>query len=133
MKRVLFVASECVPFIKTGGLADVVGSLPKYFNKEEFDVRVILPKYVCMKEEWKEKLQYRTHFYMNLGWRTQYVGVLELELNGIIFYFIDNEFYFAGPQPYGQILRMWKSLHFFQGGFIGIARTGFQTGYCALS
>ncbi len=113
MKRVLFVASECVPFIKTGGLADVVGSLPKYFNKEEFDVRVILPKYVCMKEEWKEKLQYRTHFYMNLGWRTQYVGVLELELNGIIFYFIDNEFYFAGPQPYGQIFEDVEKFAFF--------------------
>ena len=50
MKKVLFVASECVPFIKTGGLADVVGSLPKYFNKDEFDVRVILPKYQCMRE-----------------------------------------------------------------------------------
>ena len=53
MKNVLFVASECVPFIKTGGLADVVGSLPKCFNKDEFDVRVIIPKYMCMKEEFK--------------------------------------------------------------------------------
>ena len=56
MKKILFAASECVPFIKTGGLADVVGSLPKNFNKDEFDVRVVLPKYACMKEEWKEKL-----------------------------------------------------------------------------
>ena len=53
MKKVLFVASECVPFIKTGGLADVVGSLPKCFDKEYFDVRVVLPKYMCMKEEFK--------------------------------------------------------------------------------
>ena len=75
MKRILFAASECVPFIKTGGLADVVGSLPKYFDKEKYDVRVMLPKYMCMKEEWKEKLEYRTHFYMDLNWRTQYVGV----------------------------------------------------------
>ena len=52
MKRILYVASEAVPFIKTGGLADVVGSLPKCFNKEEFDVRVILPKYMCRSEEW---------------------------------------------------------------------------------
>ena len=57
MKKILFAASESVPFIKTGGLADVVGSLPKYFDKEKFDVRVMLPKYMCMKDEWKEKLQ----------------------------------------------------------------------------
>ena len=55
MKKILFAASESVPFIKTGGLADVVGSLPKYFDKEKYDVRVMLPKYMCMKEEWKEK------------------------------------------------------------------------------
>ena len=65
MKKVLFVASECVPFIKTGGLADVVGSLPKCFNKEEFDVRVILPKYMCMKEEYKSQMNYVSHFYLS--------------------------------------------------------------------
>lgn len=54
MKKILFAASESVPFIKTGGLADVVGSLPKYFDKEKYDVRVMLPKYMCMKDEWKE-------------------------------------------------------------------------------
>ena len=54
MKKILFVASEVVPFIKTGGLADVVGSLPKYFNKEKYDVRVVLPKYACMKESFKK-------------------------------------------------------------------------------
>ena len=67
MKKILFAASESVPFIKTGGLADVVGSLPKYFDKEKYDVRVMLPKYMCMKDEWKEKLQYHTHFYMDLN------------------------------------------------------------------
>lgn len=103
MKKILFVASEGVPFIKTGGLADVVGSLPKCFNKEEYDVRVILPKYMCMKEEWKEKMTYLTHFYMDLAWRTQYVGILEMEYNGVHFYFIDNEYYFAGPTPYSSI------------------------------
>ena len=96
MKKILFAASESVPFIKTGGLADVVGSLPKYFDKEKYDVRVMLPKYMCMKDEWKEKLQYHTHFYMDLNWRKQYVGVLEMEYDGIKFYFIDNEYYFNG-------------------------------------
>lgn len=103
MKKILFVASECVPFIKTGGLADVVGSLPKCFDKEEYDIRVILPKYQCMKDEWKNQMRYRTHFYMNLAWRTQYVGVMEMEYEGVHFYFIDNEYYFAGPRPYGNI------------------------------
>lgn len=100
MKKILFAASESVPFIKTGGLADVVGSLPKNFNKEEFDVRVILPKYACMKAEWKEKLVYKTHFYMDFYYQNRYVGILETELDGITFYFIDNEDYFSGPKPY---------------------------------
>ena len=91
MKNVLFVASECVPFIKTGGLADVVGSLPKCFNKDEFDVRVIIPKYMCMKEEYKNQLEYITHFYMDLSWRSQYVGVLHMMYEGIHYYFIDND------------------------------------------
>ena len=100
MKKLLFAASESVPFIKTGGLADVVGSLPKNFNKDEFDVRVILPKYACMKQEWKEKLEYVTHFYMDFNWRDRYVGILKLELDGVTFYFVDNEEYFNGPKPY---------------------------------
>ena len=113
MKRILFAASECVPFIKTGGLADVVGSLPKYFDKEKYDVRVMLPKYMCMKEEWKEKLEYRTHFYMDLNWRTQYVGVLEYVHDGVTFYFIDNEFYFNGFAPYGNIYEDIEKFAFF--------------------
>jgi starch synthase len=62
MKNILFVASESVPFIKTGGLADVVGSLPKYFNKDEFDVRVIIPKYLSMPWHFTERLEYLTNF-----------------------------------------------------------------------
>ncbi len=100
MKRILFVASESVPFIKTGGLADVVGSLPKNFDREEFDVRVMLPKFACMRDEWKEKLVYKTHFYMDYNWQNRYVGILETELDGVTFYFIDNEYYFNGPKPY---------------------------------
>lgn len=100
MKKILFAASESVPFIKTGGLADVVGSLPKNIDKESYDVRVILPKYACMKGEWKEKLQYKAHFYMDFNYKSRYVGIMELEVDGIKFCFIDNEEYFSGSTPY---------------------------------
>lgn len=103
MKKILFVASECVPFMKTGGLADVVGTLPKNFSKEDADVRVVLPNYTCIKPEWKEKMQDVTFFSMDLSWRNQYVGIKELEYEGMKFYFIDNEFYFSGPSPYSTI------------------------------
>ena len=66
MKKILFATSEAVPFIKTGGLADVAGSLPKFFDKEKYDVRVMLPKYMCMKESWKEKLQYKSPFILSI-------------------------------------------------------------------
>ena len=102
MKKILFAASECVPFIKTGGLADVVGSLPKYFNKEEYDVRVIMPKYLCIKESLRSQMKYVTHFYTDFYWRTQYVGVLEMEYEGVHFYFVDSEFYFGGPSAIWQ-------------------------------
>lgn len=100
MKKVLYVASEAVPFIKTGGLADVVGSLPKCFPKEYFDVRVIIPKYACIKQHLKDQLRYVTNFYMDLNWRQQYVGIFETEYDGIKFYFIDNEEHFSGDKPY---------------------------------
>jgi len=103
MKNILFVASEAVPFIKTGGLADVVGSLPKYFDKDKYDVRVIIPKYTCILSEYLDKMVYKAHFYIDLAWRSQYVGIFELEYDGIMFYFIDNEFYFSGSKPYGYI------------------------------
>ena len=64
MKNILFVTSEAIPFIKTGGLADVTGSLPKYINKQEYDVRVILPKYACMDDIYKNRLKFVTHFYV---------------------------------------------------------------------
>ena len=101
MKKILFATSEAVPFIKTGGLADVAGALPKCFDKRYFDVRVILPKYACMKQEWKDKMEYITHFYMDLGYKNCYVGIMHMEYDGIQFYFIDNEYYFKRDNFYG--------------------------------
>ncbi|MBQ7920275.1 MAG: glycogen synthase GlgA [Lachnospiraceae bacterium] len=100
MKKILFAASEGVPFIKTGGLADVVGSLPKCIDSQYFDVRVIMPKYACMKENMKEKMEYITHFYMDYNWQNVYVGVLGAKVDGIQYYFIDNETYFSGMKCY---------------------------------
>lgn len=113
MKKILFATSECVPFIKTGGLADVVGSLPKYFNKEEYDVRVMLPKYLCIKEELRSQMKYVTHFYTDFYWRNQYVGILEMEYQGVKFYFIDSEFYFGGPWPYSNMYEDIEKFSFF--------------------
>ena len=100
MKKILFVSSEAVPFIKTGGLADVAGTLPKSFNKDEFDVRVVIPKYRAIPEHYRNQMRYRTHFYMDFAGENRYVGVMELEWGGITFYFIDNEDYFYGDKPY---------------------------------
>lgn len=100
MKNILFAASESTPFIKTGGLADVVGSLPKYFPKEYFDVRVVIPKYAAIRQEFKDQMRYVTNFYMDLNWRQQYVGIFEMEYEGVKFYFIDNEEHFSGGGIY---------------------------------
>ncbi len=103
MKRVAYIASECVPFIKTGGLADVVGTLPKKFNKEEYDVRVIIPNYMCLPAKFKNNMRYLTHFHMDIGWKQQYVGVMYMEYEGVPIYFIDNEYYFNGFNIYGDL------------------------------
>lgn len=101
MKKVLFVASEGVPFIKTGGLADVIGSLPKCIDKDYFDVRVIIPRYTCMRSNMQEQLEFVTNFEMDFNWRMEYVGILQAEVDGIRYYLIDNERYFGGYKPYG--------------------------------
>ena len=102
MKKVLFVASESVPFIKTGGLADVVGTLPKMFDKSKYDVRVIIPYYTCIPPELRNKLTYVHHFYMDLGWFKErlHVGIMTTVHEGVTFYFVDNEYYFSGWAPY---------------------------------
>ena len=101
MKNILMLASEAVPFIKTGGLADVVGSLPKTIDKQYYDCRVMIPKYMCIPWEWRQKMEYVTHFYMNYLGQDRYVGILKYEHQGVIYYFIDNESYFSGDRPYG--------------------------------
>ena len=105
MNKILFAASECVPFVKTGGLADVCGALPKEFDKSYWDVRVVLPNYSCIPEEYRNKFEYVTHFYMSAGEYIQdkYVGVLKYEYQGITYYFIDNEEYFNSILPYGDV------------------------------
>lgn len=92
--KVLYVTSECWPFAKTGGLGDVAYALPKELKKEGVDVRVILPKYSTMPNYLKEKLREIAVFNVKVGWRNQYCGLLEMELDGVKFYFIDNEYYF---------------------------------------
>ena len=113
MKKILFASSEAVPFIKTGGLADVVGSLPKYFDRKKYDVRVILPKYLCMDKKWQKRLKKVADFKVQLGWRNQYAGILQTKADGIWYYFIDNEFYFAGDHPYGEIYQDVEKFAFF--------------------
>lgn len=113
MKKILFVASEAAPFIKTGGLADVVGSLPKCFDKEFFDVRVMIPKYLCIKQEWCDKMNYVSHFYMDYLGQSRYVGLLEYVYEGVTYYFIDNEAYFSGAKPYGDWLFDLEKFSFF--------------------
>ena len=100
--KILFAASECMPFVKTGGLADVIGALPKEIIKTGADIRVIIPLYRAIGREVRERLEHVTYFYINLGWRRQYVGIEKLVNDGVTFYFIDNEQYFGRDYIYGK-------------------------------
>lgn len=101
-RKILFVASEARPFIATGGLADVIGSLPQALAKDpKFDIRVVLPLYSDIKPEQRRKMSFLGNLYVPLGWRNQYCGVFTCEENGITYYFIDNEYYFKRPGCYG--------------------------------
>ena len=94
-KKIVFFASECAPFIATGGLADVVGSLPKALAENKYnDVSVIIPLYSNIKEEFRSKFNFVTSFNVSVGWRWQYAGVFFYEYQGVKYYFIDNEYYF---------------------------------------
>ena len=99
--KILFATSECMPFVKTGGIADVMGALPREILKAGEDVRVILPLYKAIGAEWREKMQHMLYFYINLGWRRQYVGIETMVYGGVTFYFVDNEQYFGRDYIYG--------------------------------
>ena len=94
---VLIAAAECAPLVKVGGLADVVGALPKYLEKLGVDARVIMPFHRPIKERYASEARHIADFQTNLGWRSQYVGLETLDIDGVTYYFIDNEFYFGGP------------------------------------
>lgn len=99
--KILFIAAEAAPFIKTGGLGDVIGSLPKALNNERIDTRVILPLYSKIDKE-KYNLKFLKYVFINLGWRNLYCGIFETKLNGVRYYFIDNEQYFFREKIYGE-------------------------------
>jgi starch synthase len=99
--KVLIVASEAVPFAKTGGLADVIGSLPQALKKENVDVRVVIPKYEDISEDLKDKMTWKKSIKVSVGWRNQFCGIEELEHDGVQYYFIDNEYYFKRQGLYG--------------------------------
>ena len=99
--KVLYVASEAVPFIKTGGLADVAGSLPKELVKQGVDARVIIPKYSNIGEKFRQEMQHQGHIFVPVAWRHKYAGVDSLVLDGVTYYFVDNEDYFKRDGLYG--------------------------------
>ena len=103
MKKILFVGSEAIPFAATGGLADVLGSLPAALMREdpELDVRVVIPMYQVVSEKYKEKSRLVSEFTVQLAWRRQYCGGWEYRLGNVTYYFIDNEYYFKRPSLYG--------------------------------
>ncbi len=98
---ILFATFEAAPFVKTGGLGDVGGTLPAALQAAGAEVRVILPKFATIAEEYRKAMTHVTDFYMYLGWRHQYCGIESLEYNGVTFYFVDNEYYFGRSYPYG--------------------------------
>lgn len=103
MLRVLLASSEAIPFAKTGGLGDVCGTLPSYFDKAQCDCRVIIPKYKTIPEKYLKQMRFIKAINVALGWRNQYCGIFELNHGNTTFYFIDNEFYFGGMQLYSYI------------------------------
>ena len=101
-RSVAFIGSECYPFVKTGGLGDVMYALPREMVKQNCDVRVILPRYACIRQQYQDKMVYRGEFYMDLGrtGRNYYVGIMEYVCDGVVYDFIDNQEFFSAGNPY---------------------------------
>ena len=105
-RSIAFIGSECYPFVKTGGLGDVMYSLPKALIKRNCDVKVIIPRYKCIPQKYQEKMVYRGSFYMDLtsDGRQYYVGIMEYVWDGVVYDFIDNEEFFGGDKPYTNLI-----------------------------
>ena len=105
-RSVAFIGSECYPFVKTGGLGDVMYALPKMLTQQNVDCHVILPKYACIKQEWKDKMFYKGSFYMDLcsDGRQYYVGIMEYVEDGVVYDFIDNDEFFSFGKPYTNLV-----------------------------
>lgn len=99
--QIVFASAECAPFVKTGGLGDVAGSLPAALVRAGAEVIVMVPKYATIKDEYKAQMEHFSDFYVSLGWRNEYCGLEKLERDGVTYMFIDNERYFARDYPYG--------------------------------
>lgn len=99
--QIVFASAECAPFVKTGGLGDVAGSLPATLVRAGAEVIVMVPKYATIKDEYKAQMEHFSDFYVSLGWRNEYCGLEKLEHDGVTYMFIDNERYFARDYPYG--------------------------------
>jgi starch synthase len=100
--RICYVSSEAAPFVKTGGLGDVAGSLPKALADKGHEVAVVLPLYSAISSDWRSKMTYLKNTYVQLAWRNQYCGIFRLKLDGVTYYFLDNEYYYARYQIYGE-------------------------------
>jgi len=100
--KIVFVTAEADPFVKTGGLGEVMGSLPAYLHKQGVDVRVIMPKFSAIPENFQKQFEHLAHFDVQVAWRKQYCGLDELVYEGVHYYFIDNEYYFSRPRIYGE-------------------------------
>ena len=99
--QIVFASAECAPFVKTGGLGDVAGSLPEALVRAGAEVIVMVPKYATIKDEYKAQMEHFADFYVSLGWRNEYCGLEKLERDGVTYMFVDNERYFARDYPYG--------------------------------
>ena len=99
--QIVFASAECAPFVKTGGLGDVAGSLPAALVRAGAEVIVMVHKYATIKDEYKAQMEHFADFYVSLGWRNEYCGLEKLEHDGVTYMFVDNERYFARDYPYG--------------------------------